>query len=95
MKWVVYVRKKVKKQYNGLPEKIKKTFFALITDIELYGPVRGNWPNFSWLHQSKCYHCHIKKGKPNYVAMWEVTTKTKKHKDVEVIYVGTREDAPY
>ncbi len=39
------------------------------------------------------HHCHLKKGHPTYVAVWEVTDT-----DVclvEVIYVGTHEKALY
>jgi len=40
-----------------------------------------------------CYHCHLKKGKPTYVAVWKVTDK--KNRLVEVRYVGTHEKADY
>lgn len=39
------------------------------------------------------HHCHLKKGHPTYVVIWQVTDKTIKL--VEVTYVGTHEKAPY
>jgi hypothetical protein len=75
-----------------VPESATKKLVALILDIENNGPIRGNWPNFSALGKG-LYHCHIKKGKSTYVAVWEV--KDKEIKLVEVIYAGTHEKAPY
>jgi hypothetical protein len=66
--------------------------YSLLRDIELYGPVRGDWPNYGKLGKGR-HHCHIKKGKPTYVAVWE--EKDKKIKLIEVTYVGTHERAPY
>ncbi len=92
MEWVVTATKKAKKQIPRLPESIMKKIAALIRDIENDGPVRGNWPNYSFMGQNR-HHCHIKKGRPTYVAVWEVTDK--KINLVEVKYVGTHEKAPY
>ncbi|MDR3555637.1 MAG: hypothetical protein P4L55_12845 [Syntrophobacteraceae bacterium] len=39
------------------------------------------------------HHCHLKKGKPTYVAIWEV--RDKNVRIVEIIYAGTHEKAPY
>jgi hypothetical protein len=39
------------------------------------------------------YHCHIKKGRPTYVVVWQVTDR--EIKIVEVKYVGTHEGADY
>ena len=53
-------------------------------EIEFSGPVRGDWPNYSKLSDNE-YHCHLKKGKPNYVAVWrEIHGKVKV---VEIAYV--------
>jgi hypothetical protein len=54
--------------------------------------VRGDWPNYSKLAGGR-HHCHLKKGKPTYVAVWEVLDKDIKL--IEVQYVGTHEKAPY
>jgi S-adenosylhomocysteine hydrolase len=66
----------------------------LTAEMELLGPVRHNWKNYSKLEGRKLkYHCHIKTGKPAYVAVWEEVDNTVKL--IEVIYAGTHEKAPY
>ena len=92
MKWTVTVSSRVRKQIERLPEQAKRSLVALITDIECSGPVRGNWPNYSLLDKRR-RHCHIKKGRPTYVAVWQV--REKEIRIVEVIYAGTHEKAPY
>lgn len=94
MKWTVeFKNKKVLKNYKKLPERIRKTLNFLIKEIELKGPVRGEWPNYSALDGNR-HHCHLKKGGcPTYVAVWDVIDK--KVRLVEVSYVGTHEKAPY
>ena len=92
MNWNVQIARKAEKQIEQLPKGIRKKLVALILDIELSGPVRGNWPNYGKLDDVR-HHCHIRKGKPCYVAVWEVTDK--KINLVEVKYVGTHEKAPY
>jgi hypothetical protein len=88
---VLYNRKKFQKRQ--LPQKAAATMELLIAEIEQSGPVRGNWPNYSKLPNNR-HHCHIKKGKPTYVAVWEDIGKNKV-KLVEIIYAGTHEKAPY
>jgi len=92
MNWQVTISRKVEKQLRKLPLNVRQRLFYLLTEIEQSGPVRGNWPNYSKL-KDRSHHCHIKKGKPCYVAIWEETKRTIKL--VEVIYVGTHEKAPY
>ena len=92
MKWQVITSKKVQKQVQHLPPKIKDTLLFLIKELQEYGPVRGNWPNYSALGNNR-HHCHLKKGKLTYVAVWMVLDKPTKL--VEVMYVGTHENAPY
>ena len=92
MKWTVTATNRAKKQIARLPESVMKNLVALIRDIEADGPVRGDWPNYSPLGRER-HHCHIKKGRPTYVAVWEVTDKEVRL--VEVIYAGTHEKAPY
>ncbi len=77
---------------------IYKAALALAKEIEVDGPIRKNKSNFGPLHKEsnipdKSYHCHIKKGKPTYVACWNI--ENKKIKLVEIYYVGTHEKAPY
>lgn len=93
MHFTVQYKKKVEKQINKLPPKIKQRMFALIADLEDMGPERVNWPNYSKLGKIKGgitkHHCHLHR---SWVACW-------KHKKntilIEVYYVGSRESAPY
>jgi mRNA-degrading endonuclease RelE of RelBE toxin-antitoxin system len=92
MTWQVELTRKVNRQIAGLPEHVTARLFALLKEIESTGPVRGNWPNYGKL-ADRVHHCHIKKGHPTYVAVWEEM----EHgiRIVEVKYVGTHEKAPY
>ena len=90
--WTIEASKRVFKQIAGLPEVVQKRLQLLLAEIELYGPVRGNWPNYSALTDNR-YHCHLKKGRPTYVAVWQIVDKNIRL--VEVVYVGTHEKAPY
>ncbi len=92
MIWSVHIRAKLRKRINKLPKKVQTALKALIMEIEALGPVRGNWPNYGKLSGNR-HHCHLKKGKPTFVAVWEETDKS--IKIVEVIYAGTHEKAPY
>jgi hypothetical protein len=66
----------------------------LTAEMELLGPVRHNWKHYSKLEgRKRQYHCHIKTGKPTYVAVWEEVDNIIKL--IEVIYAGTNEKAPY
>jgi mRNA-degrading endonuclease RelE of RelBE toxin-antitoxin system len=92
MKWTVTMSRTAEKQKAKLSKPVRQMLFALIGDIEAGGPVRGDWPNYGKLADGR-HHCHLKKGQPTYVAVWEV--QDKKIKLVEVQYVGTHEKAPY
>jgi len=92
MTWTVKLSRVAEKQKAKLSKPLRQALYALVADIESGGPIRGDWPNYGKLSDGK-YHCHLKKGNPTYVAVWEV--KDKKIKLVEVQYVGTHEKAPY
>ncbi len=92
MKWNVTISHKASKGLLLLPDKVKKSLYILLREIEISGPVRGNWPNYGKLGKNR-HHCHLKKGKPAYAAVWEVLDK--KIRLAEVIYAGTHEKAPY
>ena len=92
MIWTVKIMRRVLKQVERLPVKVRESLADLIRDMEFHGPVRGNWPNYSRLSENR-HHCHIKKGQPTYVTIWEVTDKGIKL--IEVTYAGTHEKAPY
>ena len=91
MSWIITIPKKVAKRLLALPKRVISSL-AFLMEIELNGPARGQWPNYGKLGKNR-YHCHLKKGHPTYVAVWEV--KDKKIKLVEVTYVGTHKKAPY
>lgn len=90
--WTIIFTKKSAKQVSNLPRIVQETLDALVMDIELHGPVRGNWPNYGKLG-AIVHHCHLKQGHPTYVAVWqEVDGKIQL---VEIIYAGTHENVPY
>lgn len=91
MIWKVKLHRKVDKDLSKLPEIVQKHLFRLMLEIEISGPVRGNWPNYGKLDTNR-HHCHLKKGRPTYVAVW---SEDKTNITVEVVYAGTHEKAPY
>ena len=88
--WNVNLSKKCVRQIRSLPDSLKERLFSLFKEIECSGPVRGDWPNYVKLPENR-HHCHIKKGKPTYVVVWQESG----NQSVEVKYVGTHERAPY
>jgi len=97
-RWMVDYSNSAKKSKKALPSKIRALMDTLAKEIEIGGPKRADWPNYSPLKKTKgipedSYHCHIKNGRPTYVACW--TVMDKKVKFVEIFYVGTHEKAPY
>jgi mRNA-degrading endonuclease RelE of RelBE toxin-antitoxin system len=93
MDWTVNITKKCSKKFRLLPSEIQFQFSILLKDLIHSGPI-VKWKNFGKLKGlTDTYHCHIKKGKPSYVVVWEVRNKTIKL--MEVPYVGTHEKAPY
>jgi hypothetical protein len=92
MVWTVTVAAKTEKRVTRLPGQVQKALALLIADIEAGGPVRGDWPNYSRLPGNR-HHCHLKKCRPTYVAVWE--DMVGEIKVIEVIYAGTHEKAPY
>ncbi len=85
----MHLSKRLLKKIKKLPSSIQSNLEALIDDIEVNGPVRGDWQNYSKLSDGS-HHCHLSY---SYVAVWCVVDK--KIKIVEITYVGSREDAPY
>lgn len=90
--WKVKLANKTAKGIYRLPKSVQDSLAALIAEIRLSGPVRGNWSNYSKLPYNR-HHCHLKKGHPTYVAVWE--ERDNEIFFIEVIYVGTHEKAPY
>jgi len=92
--WKVLINKKSAKARDKLPVEVKSKFDLLLKELNVDGPYRKNWLNYSPLkNKKKLYHCHIKKGQPTYVVVWEILDKT--IKIIGVQYVGTHEKAPY
>ncbi|BDV44109.1 hypothetical protein GURASL_30320 [Geotalea uraniireducens] len=92
MTWVVQLTGRANKQAHKLPRSIVERLFLLMEEIKHSGPVRGNWPNYGKLGDGR-HHCHLKKGKPTYVVMWE--ERDREIRLIEVTYAGTHEKAPY
>ena len=63
--------------------------YTLLKQLGLRGAVQGNMPNYSKLADGR-HHCHLKKGRPTYVAIWTVEGRV-----IKVTYIGTHEKAPY
>jgi mRNA-degrading endonuclease RelE of RelBE toxin-antitoxin system len=94
MSWDVRFSGKVVKQIRELPQPVQMAVRFLVKDLQLNGPTARTWPNFGKLQgQTDCYHCHLRKGRPTYVAVWQVVDKDVKL--IEVKYVGTHEGADY
>jgi hypothetical protein len=95
--WTVGFSPKAKRQIRKLEKenpKICGLAAILAKEIEVSGPWRNNWPHYSPLQgHENSFHCHLKEGKPTYVACWCI--ENKKIKIVEIFYVGTHEKAPY
>jgi hypothetical protein len=89
--WHVRLSKKIDKSLGKLPKPVLDALALLMDDIESSGPVRGDWPNYSKLGPKR-HHCHLRKGRPTYVAVW---IETETGCEVEVTYAGTHEKAPY
>jgi mRNA-degrading endonuclease RelE of RelBE toxin-antitoxin system len=92
MPWTVTLHREVAKVVQTLPQPVQDLFRLLLLELEGQGPVRGNWPNYGTLSRTR-HHCHLKKGRPTYVAVWE--ERDRRQRIVEVTYVGTHEKAPY
>lgn len=89
---VEYRSRRVRKQAEGLPAAVRAALLFLIDEMERLGPIRGNWPHYGKLGPDR-HHCHLKGGRPTYVAVWETDGSTVRL--VRITYVGTHEDAPY
>lgn len=92
MTWTVALHRKAKKQYEALPPRIQDIANALMRSLMQTGPVQNLWPHYGKLDAQR-HHCHTKKGRSTYVAVWSVENATIKL--IEVHYVGTHEKAPY
>jgi hypothetical protein len=89
MAWIVGFTGRAAKQAGALSPALRAKLAALIKQIQVEGPVRGDWPNYSKLSDGE-YHCHLSH---RYVVCWRVIG-SEIHL-VEIYYAGSRENAPY
>jgi len=98
-RWEVTISSRAKKESSRLPKDVQAAFLFLVKEMELSGPKpNGKWKNFGPLKKGpgipdNAYHCHLKNGRPTYVACWFIVNKSEKK--IEVFYVGSHENAPY
>ncbi len=85
----VILKKKILKAARSMPMSEQVKFTKLIKDLKDRGPVLPDWPNYSKLTNSNTYHCHLSY---HWAACW---TETVQGIELEVTYVGSRENAPY
>ena len=96
-RWNVHVSKAIRKEVDKFPNHIRGRVDEFIADLEKNGP-RINppgtytWSNFSKLHTGE-YHCHIKNGRPTYIATWRLISSPERV--IQVEFIGTHEKSPY
>lgn len=103
MSWKVRITKQAAKRAKKLPKGPMSAFRLLWKDLEKMGPVQRGWPNFGKLEgKGNDWHCHLKKGKPTYVACWrsrKYSTAEREEKEnegeIEIYYAWSHEKAPY
>lgn len=72
-KWSVKLSHHAGKQYEKLKRSgqtrpsINSLIDLLMVELAEKGPVRKNWSNYGRL-SGNIYHCHLKQGRPTYVA---------------------------
>jgi hypothetical protein len=94
--WEVRITGKARKQVEKLPPGMAEQLKALLLDLRGNGPEAKSWPHSGPLKGKKepgWYHCHLNKGKPRYVAIWQVIDNVARL--MEVRYAGTHENAKY
>ena len=84
----VFLSKQAQKQIDRMPRAIARKLAILIEQLQEKGPFQPQWLNYSKLGPDS-YHCHLSY---SWVACWYWTKGTL---EIEVYYVGSREDAPY
>ena len=99
MTWAVVFSRDAAKQYKKLERNGSKNpsvvdvIDLLALDLGNQGPHILSWPHYGPLAGKDHFHCHLRKGRPTYVACWRITNK--QLRTIEVYYVGTHEGAPY
>jgi hypothetical protein len=80
-------------KHSGSRPGVNDVLNFLIIEMIKAGPYRTNWPNYGLLENKKHFHCHLKQGRPTYVACWKIVDE--QNKKIEVYYVGSHENTPY
>ena len=94
MIWDIRLTAKARRNLSKIPLGVREALQMLLADLEYSGPIKSNWPHYGKISGWKdCYHCHLQKGRPTYVAVWQVVRQTEKL--IEVKYIGTHEKARY
>jgi mRNA-degrading endonuclease RelE of RelBE toxin-antitoxin system len=86
--YLVLMSKRVQRQIERIPEPIRKRLVTLVEQLQERGPLQPGWPNYGKLSPNR-YHCHLAY---NWVACWYYQKGTV---EIEVYYVGSRENSPY
>jgi mRNA-degrading endonuclease RelE of RelBE toxin-antitoxin system len=95
MTWEVELTRNAEKQTEKLPQAIRNNVYFLIAELHVKGCFLPHRSYFGKIKGGKdAFHCHLKSGRPTYVACWKVAAD-KTLKKIEVYYVGTHENAPY
>ena len=87
--WTIKIKRKLEREIIALPINVQLKFAVLQNDLRVGGPEQPSWSNYSKLGVGK-YHCHLTH---HYVACWKMISETEL--ELEVYYVGSRENAPY
>jgi mRNA-degrading endonuclease RelE of RelBE toxin-antitoxin system len=93
--WTVIFSRKADKQKDKLPPPLAETLFLLRKDLEMRGPAVSKWPHYGKIAGSKSghFHCHLNKGHPTYVVVWQIVNTT--IRVLEIQFVGTHEKVDY
>lgn len=93
--WKVFLSKKAETQLAKLPEDMYLAFAALRLELKFEGPVQPEWQNYGKLKgkRGEYHHCHLNKGRPRYVAVWEVTDNSINL--MEIVFVGPHGSVNY
>ncbi|MDR3088388.1 MAG: hypothetical protein LBU39_01045 [Desulfobulbaceae bacterium] len=84
----VIIKRRVQRDAEKMPKGELIKWLNLVDDLAERGPALGDWPNYSKLGKNE-YHCHLSY---RWVACWRHQAETI---EIEVYYVGSRENAPY
>jgi plasmid maintenance system killer protein len=92
--WKVGFTAVAAKQREKLPKVIAAKLLMLAAEMREEGPVQPEWHHYGKLAGKRdTHHCHLNKGKPRYVAVWEVIDRTVRI--ITIRYAGTHEKVNY